>query len=96
MTAKFIADNHSVKEVIESNFSELRDALSQKGINIQNLSVSVGQQGKWQYENQNFKAWKNNIRRNQYIGSSDLEAAASVLDYDNPYNVSDGLVDIKV
>ena len=65
MTAKFIADNHSVKEVIESNFSELRDALSQKGINIQNLSVSVGQQGKWQYENQNFKAWKNNIRRNQ-------------------------------
>ncbi|MPM38322.1 hypothetical protein SDC9_84951 [bioreactor metagenome] len=96
MTAKFIADNHSVKEVIESNFSELRDALSQKGINIQNLSVSVGQQGKWQYENQNFKAWKNNIKRSQYIESSDLEAAASVLDYDNPYNVSDGLVDIKV
>lgn len=96
MTAKFIAENHSVKETIESNFSELRDALGQKGINIQNLSVSVGQQGKWQYENQNFKAWKNNMKRSQYIGSSDLETVTSVLNYDNPYDVSDGLVDIKV
>lgn len=96
MTAKFVAENKMVKETIESNFSELRDALSQKGLNIQNLSVSVGQQGKWQYENQNFRAWKNNIKRICKIENDDLDEEINILDYENPYSFNNGLVDIKV
>lgn len=96
MTARFVAENQAVKETIESNFSELRDALNQKGLNIQNLSVSVGQQGKWKYENQNFRAWKNNIKRVYNIGNDDLDGETSILSYDNPYNLNNGLVDIKV
>lgn len=96
MTAKFIAENHRVKEAIESNFSELKDSLSQKGINIQSLSVSVGQQGKWQYENKNLRAWKNNIKRSSYIGDADLELEGETSAYRNPYSLNQGSVDIKV
>ena len=96
MTAKFIAENHRVKESIESNFSELKDSLSQKGINIQNLSVSVGQQGTWQYENKNLRAWKNDIKRSGYIGDADLELEGETSAYRNPYSLNQGSVDIKV
>ncbi len=43
ITAQFIAENEKVKEVIESNFTHLSDTLKEKGINISELSVSVGQ-----------------------------------------------------
>jgi flagellar hook-length control protein FliK len=47
ISAQFIAENDKVKEVIENNFNMLKDALSEKGINVMSLSVSVssGQSG---------------------------------------------------
>ena len=56
MTARFVTENNQVKEVIESNFSELKDILQEKGINIQNLSVSVGQDGRWFNDKNGFRA----------------------------------------
>ncbi len=43
VTAQFIAENERVKEVIESNFTHLNDTLKEKGIDVSELSVSVGQ-----------------------------------------------------
>ncbi len=43
ITAQFVAENQRVKEIIESNFNQLKDVLKEQGIEIHNLSVSVGQ-----------------------------------------------------
>jgi len=39
--AHFVAENEKVKEIIESNFNQLQDALSEQGVNITELSVSI-------------------------------------------------------
>ena len=41
VTAHFVAENQKVKEIIENNFNQLQDALSEQGVNITELSVSV-------------------------------------------------------
>ena len=43
VTAQFIAESQRVKEIIEAGFNQLRDILNQQGINVNALSVSVGQ-----------------------------------------------------
>ena len=42
VTAQFIAENQRVRQVIEANFAELRDALAERGVEVGELSVSVG------------------------------------------------------
>ena len=41
VTAQFIAENQKVKEVIEANFNQLRDMLSEQGIDVGSLEVNV-------------------------------------------------------
>lgn len=43
ITAQFIAESQRVKEIIEANFNQLKDALNQQGIQISQMSVSVSQ-----------------------------------------------------
>jgi flagellar hook-length control protein FliK len=43
ISARFIAENQRVKEIMESNFDALRDALNRQGLNVSQLSVSVEQ-----------------------------------------------------
>ena len=43
IAARFTAENEQVRQIIESNFQTLKDALEQKGYIIQGFSVSVGQ-----------------------------------------------------
>lgn len=43
VVAQFVAESQRVKEIIESNFSQLRDSLEQQGINISEIEVSVAQ-----------------------------------------------------
>lgn len=45
IVAKFLAENEQVKAILESNMQYLRDSLEQSGVDIQSLSVSVGQHG---------------------------------------------------
>jgi len=42
VTAQFLAENERVKEIIESNFNILKDALEKQGVSISSLSVEVG------------------------------------------------------
>lgn len=44
ITAQFTAESKRVKEIIESNFNELKEMLNQQGIEVAELSVSVGNQ----------------------------------------------------
>lgn len=97
LTARFVAENQKVKETIESNFTELKDALVQKGINIQNLSVSIGNEGKWGYEeNQNLRAWYRNSKRSSYVSDVEAELEDNLTAYNNPYNINEGYLDIRV
>ncbi len=41
VTAQFIAESQKIKEVIEANFNQLRDMLSEQGINVGALEVNV-------------------------------------------------------
>lgn len=41
MIAKFEVQNYQVKQIIESNLVQLRDALQSQGINVQNINVTV-------------------------------------------------------
>jgi flagellar hook-length control protein FliK len=45
VTAQFVAESQRVREALESNFNQLRDALSEQGIAFSELSVSVRQNG---------------------------------------------------
>lgn len=42
VTAKFLAESQRVKEALEANFQDLKDMLNKQGMNVQDLSVSVG------------------------------------------------------
>ena len=44
VTAEFIAQNEKIKQILESNFAELRNVLQDQGLVISSLSVSVGDQ----------------------------------------------------
>lgn len=41
VTAQFIAENQKVKEIIESNFNQLKDMLNEQGIDVGALEVNV-------------------------------------------------------
>ncbi len=43
ITAQFVAENERVKQIIESNFNQLKSTLEEQGIQVSQLSVSVGQ-----------------------------------------------------
>lgn len=59
MKAKFLVDNAMVKDVIESNFDKLRDALTNNGLKVESFSVSVDQQNKGtNLENQSFSQFE--------------------------------------
>lgn len=95
ITAKFVAESQQVKEVLESNFNKLKDALQEKGITVQGFSVSVGQEGTNFNSGQGFEQWKRTIKLSnrlsgEYMGL-DEENSFSV----NPYNYHEGKVDYR-
>ncbi len=74
VTAQFTAENQRVKEIIESNFNNLKTVLQDQGLNISGLSVSVGSENK--DRNEMFEAQKQNgadARRVQRAGSVSAE-----------------------
>lgn len=53
VAAKFIAESHQVKEIIETNMQLLKDSLEKQGLSIDNVSVQVGQEKQSNYNQQN-------------------------------------------
>jgi len=62
VTAKFLAESQRVKEILESNFQDLKDMLNKQGMAVQDLSVSVGNDR----QNQEFESRRQGLfgRRN--------------------------------
>jgi|GEM_PF-6571270 len=94
VTAKFVAESQQVKEVLESSFNQLKDALQEKGIAVQGFSVSVGQQGAEFNSSQSFDQWKKSIKLSKTATNYmelDEETALNV----NPYSYHEGKVDYR-
>jgi flagellar hook-length control protein FliK len=98
ITAKFVAESYEVKKTIESNFNELKDMLQEKGLTVQNLSVSVGH-NKSDYDNSNtFQQWKEQVKlrgRSTSTGGYNgyLDGTGIIESKVNPYSVHNGKFD---
>lgn len=98
ITAKFTAESYEVKQTIESSFNELKDMLQEKGLLIQNLSVSVGQNKSEYYSNNTFHQWKENVKlrgrsMNAGVYNGYLEGGVAAAGKVNPYSVHNGKFD---
>jgi len=97
ITAKFVAESQEVKKIIESNFNELKDMLQEKGLEVQNFSVSVGHDDR-EYNNSNaFQQWKETVKQNgrgtmrsSYGGYMTDDGTARPV---NPYSIHNGEFD---
>lgn len=71
-----IAENHAVKQTIENNFGQLRDAMSDQGLKVDSFSVTVG--GEPGNSNQNGKGLSDKDSSNpmtpEQIASSEIDS----------------------
>jgi len=98
ITAKFVAESYEVKQIIESNLNDLKDMLKEKGLEVQNFSVSVGQDNKEQNNDNAFHQWKETVKLNgrsmnkgSYEGYQTGEVAPARIV--NPYSMHNGKFD---
>lgn len=98
ITAKFTAENNEVKQIIESSFNELKDMLQEKGLEVQNFSVSVGQDSRENDNSNAFQQWKetvklngSNLNKGGYEGYLNTEAGTRQVV--NPYSIHNGKFD---
>jgi flagellar hook-length control protein FliK len=81
----FVAENQRIKEIIEANFNQLRQALQEQGIEVSQLSVSVSQEDAEERMNQFLKAQQENMRRLQRLaGMAEVEEEAEVMPVTDP------------
>jgi len=95
VAAKFVAESQQVKQILESNMQTLKDSLEKQGMSIQNVSVSVGQEG-----SQNSSQREAFERRSKgtkikdedlvYVSGIDADTLKKI----NPYEVSDNSIDV--
>ena len=84
--AKVYVESLMVKEVIEGNLNEFRESLTEKGINISNIEVSVGQDPETQQGN---RGLQQNIRRTKKILNNDNYNSTQILEeIDNRVNIN--------
>lgn len=95
ITAKFVAESQQVKEVLESSFNQLKDSLQEKGIEVQNFSVSVGQQSGGSNSKQNFDQWKQSKKMNNKTIGGFMELDDEYTLVKNPYEFHEGKVDYR-
>jgi flagellar hook-length control protein FliK len=90
-----IAENHAVKQTIENNFNQLRDAMSEQGLKVDSFSVTVG--GESGNSNQNGKQFgegnSSNPLSNEQVASSGNEGES---DESNASFIFDGNQSISV
>jgi len=88
-----IAENHAVKQTIENNFNQLRDAMSEQGLKVDSFSVTVG--GESGNSNKNGKQFgegnSSDSLSNEQIASSGNEG-----EFEEPKFIFDGNQSISV
>lgn len=72
VAAKFIAESHQVKEIIETNMQLLKDSLQKQGISIDSVSVQVGHDKQSDYQQPNSYQNKNSSSSNRHQYGSNI------------------------
>lgn len=67
VSAQFTAENQRVKEIIESNFNNLKNMLDEQGVQVSALSVSVGSDNPSERQGFEFEQSKSSKRINSII-----------------------------
>lgn len=67
LMAEFNVESQVVKEALESNMSDLKQALSEKGYSVEGMQVSVGQDQKGQQENLESRFFRQNAKRKYFF-----------------------------
>ncbi len=98
VSAKFIAENQQVKEIIETNMQLLKDSLEKQGLSVQGFSVSVGQQSSngFKRESEFTKGSRNTAGRMESVtaGITGNAIISDNLDRVNPYNSSENRINL--
>jgi len=97
ITAQFVAESQTVKEIIEANFNQLKDVLQEQGFLIQNLEVSVKQEFQDQGSNFMERNTSKSTKRIREILSDLSEDSVENYnaEYNNPYRRSDSEIDFS-
>lgn len=78
--ASIVAENEAVKEVIENNLQQLKNALEEKGFGVQNLNVSVGKEkGKDNSKNGSSKESNKEGKNIDKLGQNKVKATVGYL-----------------
>ncbi len=93
VTAKLTTENNQVKEILESNLIELKNSLNEKGISVQSLSVSIGNNESWQNSNRNHQRKPLKQFNSKKWDSKDIDFNLDII---NPYSMEEAVLDIKV
>lgn len=70
VTAQFIAESQKVKEIIESNFNQLKDMLNEQGVDVGALEVNVSDKGQQEFNQFQDMQQKSSKRMENIIGKS--------------------------
>lgn len=98
VTAKFMVESQQVKEIVESNFNQLQNTLEKQGLQVQQMSVSVGQENAEQ-QRQALQQQANKVRKVGKLNSEGdaqgiyTEAIEEAIQKRNPYLVFENAVD---
>ncbi|QUH20836.1 flagellar hook-length control protein FliK [Alkaliphilus sp. B6464] len=90
LTGKIYAENYSVKEIIETNLNQLRDALEEKGLSISGLEVHVGDNPQ-NFGSRLFQSRLTNKQRSKEVSTVSNNAFLTLeqeVSQENPYLVS--------
>ncbi|WFD11679.1 flagellar hook-length control protein FliK [Tepidibacter hydrothermalis] len=89
LSAKFMAENEEVKTVIEDNMEELKNSLSEQGITIQSLSVSVNSEGDLNKHKNILEAMAYNKKISKNIDTNESLLDEQQDEIENPYLFED-------
>lgn len=95
LTAKIYAETQQARDLIETNFGQLRDALSGKGVNLSGIEVFVGQDPDSSHKQRAFQFQQARQRRRlskeeTLEGVRGLTSTAAQLESTNPYLSASG------
>lgn len=54
LSARALVENSNIKQLLESNMSELKDSLKEQGVDFKSIDVSVGKDSEFEEQSQNF------------------------------------------
>lgn len=73
-----VAENQAVKQVIESNFNQLRDAMSEQGLKVDSFTVTVGGESNDQNSSGESMAKENNQSSFEQVASNEADNNSAV------------------